>query len=376
VKHVALLLHLYQPPTQDPDVLRRIDGECYAPLAEMLLDTGASVTLNINYSLTTQLASLRPSTLETLSKARGWELCTSGAFHPILPLVPAGETERQIRLNTEGNAAHLPGREVRGVFPPEMAWDPSLAGLLSGMGLSWAAADDIPWVHSGREAPWGWIPVDNGLSVILRSNFWSNRIAFHESEGGVTAARIVEGMRRWTGDSDAYLLIALDGETFGHHRRGGIERFLRPFVEGLDRIEGVRLSTISEIVSLFPLREASVPAGSWSTTPADLERGLPWPLWDDPSNADHMALRSLRDMVLAWARRCTGTGVAALADRMLYSCPFWWATPGRYDAVQARRGVGAMLEAAMAAHSETGDRKTMDRVLDAAGAVPSMHRRG
>ncbi len=183
-------------------------------------------------------------------------------------------------------------------------------------------------------------------------------------------------MRRWTGDSDAYLLIALDGETFGHHRRGGIERFLRPFVEGLDRIEGARLSTISEIVSLFPLREASVPAGSWSTTPADLERGLPWPLWDDPSNADHMALRSLRDMVLAWARRCTGTGVAALADRMLYSCPFWWATPGRYDAVQVRRGVGAMLEAAMAAHSETGDRKTMDRVLDAAGAVPSMHRRG
>lgn len=376
MKHVALLLHLYQPPTQDPDVLRRIDTECYAPLAGMLLATGAGVTLNINYSLTLQLSSFRPSTLETLSKAVGWELCTSGAFHPILPLIPAGEAVRQIGLNTEGNSAHLPGREVRGVFPPEMAWDPSLAGLLSGMGISWAVADDVPWVHSGREAPWGWIPEERGLLVMLRSNFWSNRIAFHESEGGSTAVRVVEGMRKWTGDSDAYLLIALDGETFGHHRRGGIEGFLRPFVEKLDHIQGARLSTLSEIAGLFPAREASVPAGSWSTTPSDLERGLPWPLWDDPSNADHKALHALREMVLAWARRCTGTGVAALADRMLYSCPFWWASPGRYDSVQVRRGVGAMLETAMAAHRETGDRKTMDMVLEAAGAVPSMCRRG
>jgi len=35
-----------------------------------------------------------------------------------------------------------------------------------------------------------------------------------------------------------------------------------------------------------------------------------------------------------------------------------------------------MLEAAFAAFRETGDRKRLDAVLAAAGAVPSMSRRG
>lgn len=376
MKHVALLLHLYQPPTQDAETLALIDRECYAPLARALAATGSRVTININLSLTGRLSESSPVTLETMAEARGFELCTSGAYHPILPLVPPSEAERQIRLNTEGNASFLPGREIRGVFPPEMAWDPSLASIFEGLGLEWTVTDDVPWIHSGRQAPFDWIPSVGGLRVFLRSNFWSNRIAFHETDGRSTALRLVDGLAGWSGGSDAYIVIALDGETFGHHRKGAVERFLIPFLESVPEAGGARLSTLSEVADAFVSREAEIPRGSWSTTPADLDREIPWPLWSDPAIPDHAALYALRDMVLQWARGCAGRDVAALADGMLYSCPFWWAAGGRYDAVQVRRGVGSMLEAAFAAFRETGDRKRLDAVLAAAGAVPSMSRRG
>lgn len=376
MKHIALLLHIYQPPTQDAGTVRLIDSECYSPLADLLTETSARITLNINYSLTEQLSSLAPGTLGRLSSAGGFELCTSGAYHPILPLLPPAEAGRQIRLNTEGNGAFFPDKPVAGVFPPEMAWDPSMSKLIAGTGCRWSITDDIPWVHSGLEAPADWIPSSSGVGVFMRSNFWSNRIAFHEDDGADTAARMVQGLTRWRGAGDSYLITALDGETFGHHRKGALESFLRPFLLWFSGRTDARLSTLSDLSTAFPYREAVVPAGSWSTTPADLDRGVPWPLWNDPANRDHTHLTALRNLVLDWARRCRGGGVAALADRMLYSCPFWWASPGRYDPVQIRRGVGSMLETAVAAFRETGDRKTMDMVLTAAGAVPSMCRRG
>jgi len=174
----------------------------------------------------------------------------------VLPLGPPAEAVRQIGLNTDGNASLLHGREIRGLFPPEMAWDPSLASLVSGLGLEWTITDDIPWVHSGRPAPFDWIPSVGGLGVFLRSNFWSNRIAFHEIDGRSTALGIVDGLSRWSGGSDAYIVIALDGETFGHHRKGAVESFLIPFLETLGEGGGARLSPLSELAAAFPLREA------------------------------------------------------------------------------------------------------------------------
>jgi hypothetical protein len=354
-------------------VVRAIDGECYSPLSALLEATGAPVVLNINYSLTRQLLETGSPTIARLAAARGIEFTASGAYHPILPLIPPAEVERQIRINHEGNSAAFGSRFApSGVFPPEMAVSPGLFGQLAALGYSWSVADDVPWVAGGREAPSRWIPECCGLRIFLRSNFWSNRISFHGGSGSDVADQVVRGLDSWAGpEADAYVLIAMDGETFGHHRRGAVESFLGPFVERLMTSGNAMLTTLSSLVSLYPVRKAEVPAGSWSTTAEDVAAGRPWPLWDDPGCADHAGLKELRNMVLAWARSAGGDEVAGLADRMLYSCPFWWAAPGRRSPTQVRRGVLSMIETALAALRVTGDRAMMDRVMASAGRIPS-----
>lgn len=43
------LLHIYQPPTQDVDVLKRINKECYEPLFSVIEENeNAKFSLNVN----------------------------------------------------------------------------------------------------------------------------------------------------------------------------------------------------------------------------------------------------------------------------------------------------------------------------------------
>lgn len=374
MKHVGLLLHYYQPPTQDPEMVRRIDRECYTPSFELLAGTGARVTLNINWSLTEQLQAQASPSLDSLRLADGIEPTGSGAYHPILPLIPEAEVRRQLELNRSRNGEVLGDRFARpaGVFPPEMALDDRTAGLLAALGYRWTVTDDLPRHASGRDVPGRWLLAARGMAVVLRSNLWSNRVSFHPHDGAAAAEEILQGMDRWNGGSDSYLLLAMDGETFGHHHPDALQSFLAPFIRALQESEDGRLSTVSEMVDAFPRRRGSVTAGSWSTTAGDVAEDVPFPLWNHPRNSDHRAMWRLLEEVLEWARECGGQRVASLADRMLYSCPFWWASAGRRSPTQVRRGVLAMLRTALAALDETGDVKRMDRVMATACAVPAM----
>jgi hypothetical protein len=344
-------------------MVRRIDRECYLPLLSMLRETGAPVTLNVCFSLTEQLDSLGSESLEILRGLHGVEFTATAAWHPLLPLIPRNETARQTAVNCLGNRRMIgPLFSPSGYFPPEMAFDGILGGILSSMGYLWTITDDLPWNWSGRDVPHDWIPGCRGMRVFLRSNFWSNRISFHGGPGREVADSLLAGMDEWCGEGDSYTVIAMDGETFGHHRKGGIESFLEPFLQELMESRSVELSTLGEISGIFPVREAEVPSGSWSTTVPDLEAGIPWPLWDHPENPDHEAMWELLRVVLDAARRCDSPRVADLADRMLYSCPFWWASNGRKNAEQVHRGVQAVMLTAQAVAEHTGTDEVTHRV--------------
>lgn len=373
MKHVGFLLHFYQPPSQDPEVVKRIDSECYRPLFKLLLETGVEVTVNMNYSLTEQLAAYAPDTLEIVSQLSNCTFTSSGAYHPILPLIPPEEAERQIELNQRGNR-ELIGKvySPEGVFPPEMALDMNTARLLASMGFKWTITDDVPWVYSHSEVPSRWIPAVEGTGVFLRSNFWSNLISFHGGSGAEMVDRMVGDLHSWSGDGDSYVILAMDGETYGHHRDGAIDSFLRPFFKRIASLDKIRISSLDRILKEFPLKESIVPSGSWSTTVRDLDAGEPFPLWNNSSSRDHETYWKLLSFVLTECRKSSPEGVADSVDKMLYSCPLWWASPGRESYSQVRRGILLIIEAALNGLTE---RALLDTVMELVGQIPAMARK-
>ena len=330
MKHIGLLLHFYQPPTQDPEIVKRIDEEGYRPLVEMLGEAGKGVTINMNLSLTEQLSELAPETLQGFSALKRCSFTASGAYHPILPLIPEKEIERQIHLNDLCNRRFIgKAYDPRGVFPPEMALNTETVEKIGSLGYKWTITDDVPWVYAEREVPSSWIPSVKGTAVFLRSNFWSNKISFHGVDGSEMAESLVRDLYQWTGREDSYVVIAMDGETFGHHRKDAIDSFLLPFLEEISIIDNIRISTLDEILEAFPLREVDLPSGSWSTTAEDLKNGEPYPLWNSSGNSNHSSYWKLLNFVLNNHRTIRTEGVAEAVDKMLSSCPLWWASPGR-----------------------------------------------
>ncbi len=373
MKHIGLLLHFYQPPTQDPEVVKKIDLECYRPLFQLLLDTGVPVTINMNYSLTEQLAEFAPETLEIVAKLSEQTFTSSGAFHPIFPLIPEEEVQRQLLLNDLGNKKLIgKGYSPEGAFPPELAVDMKTIKLIGKLGYLWTVTDDVPWVFEHSEVPSKWIPSVDGTGVFLRSNFWSNLISFHGGSGDEMVTRMIDDLYEWSGEEDSYVILAMDGETFGHHRPGAIESFLTPFFSQLQKEENIKISSLETIFNEFPKRESFIPAGSWSTVPSDLKTEEPFPLWYHSLNENHITYWKLLNFVLQNVRKSSNTDVATSVDKMLYSCPMWWASPGRESFSQVRRGILLIIEAALGNITE---RVFLDQVMELAGQIPAMARK-
>src|SRR3989344_3192114 len=104
----ANFLHIYQPPTQSEQLVRKIANESYLPIVAGLEKTPkAKLTLNINGSLTELLAKSGFESLlrkiANLVRSGQVELTASAKYHPILPLLPEPEIIRQIQLNFATN---------------------------------------------------------------------------------------------------------------------------------------------------------------------------------------------------------------------------------------------------------------------------------
>ncbi|MBI4298574.1 MAG: hypothetical protein HY666_02300 [Chloroflexi bacterium] len=339
----ALLLHIYQPPTQSHHVLRQIYQECYRPLLDVLeKNPDAHISLNINGVLTEMLWEHGMGDIldriKKLATAGRLELVGSGKYHPIFPLIPEEERLRQIELNLSANRRFF-GKAYgpRGFFPPELAYSPDLADTLLKADHKWV-------ILSGIACPVAW-PLSvvhhvdrngQGLKVLLRDDSRSNAISFRQTdaEGFINGLKQVGQMER-----DAYVVTAMDGETFGHHIKNWERDFLGEAFRLISRADyGIGTLTLSELVDILPDGQAIEPLpSSWSTSHADIAAGNPYPLWNSPNNEVHRGLWAHLNFCIeitreagAVATKPEAQGFAQSAryflDEALHSCQFWWAS--------------------------------------------------
>ena len=325
----ANFLHIYQPPTQRPSILKRVVEESYRRiLAELKCAPEAKLTLNIPGCLTELLAQYGYADVicdirELLEKGR-IELTGTAKYHPLLPKMPAAEIVRQILLDGETNR-HYFGESYnpQGFFPPEAAYDRRLAEIVAGLGFKWILAEELSYKGKFGEAPRDRIcKIANGLLIFFRERQASFRIL----SGQLGTVKLFEDHFAHRLDLDEYLLTAMDGETFGHHRPG-MEKLLFEIYKS----RRLKTVTISELIRLFPKREAveTVPS-TWALMEKDLEKNAPFSRWDDPGNEIQKKQWELTKLAIDSVNNSKFTTSSCharqLLDKALHSDQYWWAS--------------------------------------------------
>ena len=338
-------LHIYQPPTQTQEILQKVADESYRKIiAGLLKNPRGKLTLNINAVLTEMLIKYGYADIvENIKKLleRGQiELTASAKFHPLLPKLPKEEIVRQIRLNDETNSKYFgPAYRPQGFFPPEMGYSPALGDIIAGLGYKWMILDelacpDLPLV------PGKLYKNKHGLYFFFREREPSFTI--FSAQIGTTESLVRAFDNRL--QRNEYLLTAMDGETFGHHRLG-LEQLL------LEIYQSPQLPTlrVSDLFSLFSETISLEPRPStWALMPKDMALNLPFARWDNPDNPIHQKQWALTRMAIKLVAREDETR-HRLLDMALHSDQYWWASAkpwwslemierGAYELLTAIRG--------------------------------------
>ena len=389
----APFLHLYQPPTQFHAVLKKICKESYRPLLDVFeSNPKAKVTVNIPAVLTESLmdhgAADIVERMRKLARRRQLEFVGTSKYHAILPLIPKEETFRQIELNHSTNfyffkEAFAP----KGFFPPEMCYSRDISGSIAETGHKWI-------LISGIACPTVW-PIDKiyrvkaGLSelcVLFRDDILSNKISFQDVDGRGFLNHLKDFAH---GKKDAYIVTAMDAETFGHHIQNWEKLFLEKVYDVLTYHEAfyrdikqkadlaksfrdflrsgaagrIKVVTISELLEHFPKAEFIEPKqSSWSSSAEDINNNNFYPLWLGNGNEIHGLqwehIKICFEMVYK-AEEVASDGEAKnyavisrmLLDRALHSCQFWWASRRpMWDINLINKGIGMQDEVLLNAY--------------------------
>src|SRR5258708_5385530 len=135
MKYWSMVLHFYQPPTQEPEITKTVLKSCYLPLLRILSEkSGFGLTLNISGGLLLQLKKLGADEFfDLVKKLIGdgkIEIVNSVMYHPLIPIIPKDVITRQINKNRETLKEMLGVETTTGFFPPELALDSESLNLI------------------------------------------------------------------------------------------------------------------------------------------------------------------------------------------------------------------------------------------------------
>ncbi|HEY6783680.1 MAG TPA: hypothetical protein VI159_01950, partial [Gemmatimonadales bacterium] len=255
--------HFYQPPREDPwldrvlpepsaapfhDWNERIEHECYGPL----VGNGAlqGISFDFGSTLFEWLEQNAPKTYEGVIAA---DRATGNAIaqpyhHVILPLATRRDKVTEVRWGIADFRRRF-GRTPDGMWLPETAVDEETLDVLALEGIQFTVL--APHQVSGappRGAP-GRFKTSGARSIVLfpYDGGLAQGVAFGESlkDAGVWADQLA--------NRDADLVtIATDGETYGHHKKGG-DQVLADLIARLRSRSDVTLENYSSYLERRPV---------------------------------------------------------------------------------------------------------------------------
>jgi len=328
----ANFLHFYQPSNQIPDIFERIVSESYRPLIKgFKKNKKIRLNLNINACLTERLVKDGYqdviSGLRFLAERGQIEFTDSAAYHAFLPFLPESEIKRQIKLNRQINRKYF-GQvyQPKGFFSPEMGYNKKIACLIKEMGYQWLILDEIAFQGKLKDTDWFHfyeIKQASGLKVFFKNRRISNLIVN-------AVVRNIKSLKEEIGpfyQGNAYLLTAMDGETFGHHRPG-LEKFLFNVLSS-SSWQHIFISEIPKFISkgglISPLNS------TWSIEEEDIIKKRPFKLWRDKNNPLQKLQWQFSYFVIKTVESLNHQSVdyrqaRGKLDSALESCQYWWAS--------------------------------------------------
>jgi len=346
------------PPEPVSRGFHRLYEQNHLPLLSSLLDWNAPCALSVPWGLTERWHSdgyhqaLR--NCAELRRQGHTEFVASAAYYPILPLLPREAIARQITHDQVRHGELYRDWHCSGFVPPEMAYGPELIPILVESGFRWCAVDDSTYSCLNPEPPRAHVAECGGLKILLRSSLWSKALigSIRSGASGSRLAReLMEGVGAWLGPEPGYLLLALDTECLGTHRRGSVA-CLRDFLATIESSEKFELVAPSELVEGFPTQEDEVPPGSWRTTPEQFWEGEFFVPWQSRYVRAHTYLWELTELAVESVEK-----LQARLDRALHAGFFWWDEKNNEGLpLGAARGLRTLLDVIAAAAPEDLDR--------------------
>lgn len=281
--------HFYQPPREDPftgaiplekgaspfpNFNEKINAECYRPNAE--LGNFDVLSFNLGPTLAAWLEGHDATTYQRIVEADRRNRAAYGVgnalaqayHHTILPLATRRDKQTQVLWGI-ADFRHRFGHEPLGMWLPEMAVDQETLEVLASQGIAFTilspqqAPPPIPLlVGGGDTSPYRVrLPRGREMAVFFRDESLSNHLAFNSPM--TNSAK--DFTRNYLSGGGGLRLIATDGETFGHHHRGG-ERFLHDVLYEEAPRAGYEVTFLTRYLKEHPPRaEIEILEGtSWS----------------------------------------------------------------------------------------------------------------
>lgn len=278
--------HFYQPPRENPwtgqvDVEpsaapehnwnARITKETYRPLGSVYEYLSFDFGPTLLEWMEREASDVHESVIRAdHASVRRWGHGNALAMpfhHIILPLASRRDKETEVRWGIADFTRRF-GRDPVGLWLPETAVDRETLDVVAGAGIAFTVLAP----HQVSKAPQQGLPVRielNGgrsIAVFVYDGNLSHDVAF----GGPDANRWTEALNGTA--PGAITTIAVDGETFGHHHKGG-DKTLATVLSRLQQSDRVTLTNFAATLAAYQPAETVnlVEPTSWSC-PHGVER--------------------------------------------------------------------------------------------------------